>query len=238
MQFQYLPMSQVQEGSVVERTKDTAGDFPVGLIKIVEKVSANTITIKGMGNYDKSRFKLIKTKPGAEAQPGDTIIKVSNNSDSPRRIGAIDTCVRLRDGYIHHNPKDSSHNDFASDWLVLCRQELTYLDIKTAISTYSPCPEIELPTNTTQQKESIMAKTTLEQLIELMTAPDLKDATNSKYVGILTKDDSYEGYLYFDKKSEAKEIMARPSNEGKQLHIFEYNKTLAQKPRDVIEVER
>lgn len=83
-----------------------------------------------------------------------------------------------------------------------------------------------------------MAKTTLEQLIELMMAPEPKDATNSKYVGILTKDESYEGYIYFDKKSEAKEIMAKPANEVKKLHIFEYSKTLSQKPRDVIEVER
>ena len=111
-------------------------------------------------------------------------------------------------------------------------------DIETTVGTWSSYSEAGLSTNTTQQKENTMNKTTLEQLIELMLAPEPKDATNSKYVGILTKDDSYEGYLYFDKKSEAKEIMARPSNEGKQLHIFEYNKTLAQKPRDVIEVER
>ena len=65
-----------------------------------------------------------------------------------------------------------------------------------------------------------------------------KDATNSKHVVIVTKDDAYEGYFYADDLDAIKDIVAEPKNELKKFHVFDYQTTLAQKPRKVVTVER
>lgn len=84
-----------------------------------------------------------------------------------------------------------------------------------------------------------MDNTTLELLLDLMGVTEApKDATNSEYVGIMTENNEYKGYVYFDEDSEAEAIMAKPENEGLQLHTFKYSGTLTQKPRKVIRVER
>ena len=81
-------------------------------------------------------------------------------------------------------------------------------------------------------KEQPMDKTTLKLLLELLG----KDATNSKFVGIITNEDEYIGYMYFDSKEDATECMAQPKMELHKLHLFEKSCVLAQKPRKVIEV--
>ena len=92
------------------------------------------------------------------------------------------------------------------------------------------------PTQTTT-KEQPMNKTTLKLLLELLGASEeVKDATNSKFVGIITNEDEYVGYMYFDSKEDATECMAQPKMELHKLHLFEKSCVLAQKPRKVIEV--
>ena len=86
-------------------------------------------------------------------------------------------------------------------------------------------------------KEQPMNKTTLKLLLELLGASEeVKDATNSKFVGIITNEDEYVGYMYFDSKEDAAECMAQPKMELHKLHLFEKSCVLAQKPRKVIEV--
>ena len=86
-------------------------------------------------------------------------------------------------------------------------------------------------------KEQPMNKTTLKLLLELLSASEeVKDATNSKFVGIITNEDEYVGYIYFDSKEDATECMAQPKMELHKLHLFEKSCVLAQKPRKVIEV--
>ncbi len=74
----------------------------------------------------------------------------------------------------------------------------------------------------------------LSLLTAQMIAPETKDATNSKFVGIITKNDEYRGYIYMDAREEAEQIMQKPENEGSQIHVFEYNSTISQKPRDIV----
>lgn len=86
-------------------------------------------------------------------------------------------------------------------------------------------------------KEQPMNKTTLKLLLELLGASEeVKDATNSKFVGIITNEDEYVGYMYFDSKEDATECMAQPRMELHKLHLFEKSCVLAQKPRKVIEL--
>ena len=86
-------------------------------------------------------------------------------------------------------------------------------------------------------KEQPMDKTTLKLLLELLGASqEVKDATNSKFVGIITNEDEYVGYMYFDSKEDATECMAQPKMELHKLHLFEKSCVLAQKPRKVIEI--
>ena len=95
--------------------------------------------------------------------------------------------------------------------------------------------------NQTQQKENNMENTTLKLLLALMEATEevVADATNSKYVGIMTDEDNqYVGYIYFDDKDEATAIMQQRENEGKTLHIFKYKDSITQEPRTVISVKR
>ena len=104
------------------------------------------------------------------------------------------------------------------------------------------CNEISLGTTTDCSlqptiKEQSMNKTTLKLLLELLGASEeVKDATNSKFVGIITNEDEYVGYMYFDSKEDATECMAQPKMELHKLHLFEKSCILAQKPRKVIEV--
>lgn len=65
-----------------------------------------------------------------------------------------------------------------------------------------------------------------------------KDATNSKHIVIVTKDDAYEDHFYADSLYEVKKIVAQASNELKKFHVFDYRTTLGQNPRKVITIER
>lgn len=87
-----------------------------------------------------------------------------------------------------------------------------------------------------------MDKTTLVLLMSLLSGASIeanepKSAVNSKFVGIITKNDEYVGYIYCDTKEEAIEVMQQAKMEEHQLHLFEKSCTLAQKPRKVIEVQ-
>ena len=65
-------------------------------------------------------------------------------------------------------------------------------------------------------------KTTLKLLLELLGASEeVKDATNSKFVGIITNEEDYVGYMYFDSKEDAIECMSQPKMELHKLHLFE-----------------
>lgn len=96
---------------------------------------------------------------------------------------------------------------------------------------------------TKQQKEQTMNNLDLKLLLSIMAAMAAseevtKDATNSEYVCIMTKHNEYEGYFYVDSIDEANKVMQSPEHEGKKLHIFKYESTIAQKPRKVIAVDR
>lgn len=131
------------------------------------------------------------------------------------------------------------------DWSKCCTFGMTYSSLlqqaptipKSAISfALYPSGAPSEPTQTTT-KEQPMNKTTLKLLLELLGASEeVKDATNSKFVGIITNEDEYVGYMYFDSKEDATECMAQPRMELHKLHLFEKSCVLAQKPRKVIEV--
>ena len=70
-----------------------------------------------------------------------------------------------------------------------------------------------------------------------MSNAETKDATNSQYVVIVTKEDEYAGYFYSDCLDEVEEIIAKPSNELKKFHVFDYSTTSSQKPRKVISIK-
>lgn len=107
---------------------------------------------------------------------------------------------------------------------------------------YQPA-KLHQQTTQFQQKEQTMTKFDLKLLTALMSAllkddtPQV-DATNANHIGIITENDEYVGYIYFNDMDEATKIMQQPINESRKLHIFDYKTTLAQKPRKIIEVER
>lgn len=116
---------------------------------------------------------------------------------------------------------------------------------KIAILNPNFCQPVKRHKQSTQsqQKEQTMTKFDLKLLTALMSAllndndPQV-DATNANHIGIITENDEYVGYIYFNDMDEATKIMQQPINEGRKLHIFDYKTTLAQKPRKIIEVER
>lgn len=126
---------------------------------------------------------------------------------------------------IFNQNKSSSFND----------PEITYRIKPSAQDIAEPIKQ--------QLKEKTMNKLDLKVLISIMTAMAAseevtKDATNSEYVCIMTKDNEYEGYFYADSTEEASKVMQSPEHEGKRLHVFKYESTIAQKPRQVITVDR
>ena len=128
-------------------------------------------------------------------------------------------------------PKEWVGNDaFSMTDPSLAQQAPTIPESAISFALY-PSGAPSEPTQTTT-KEQPMNKTTLKLLLELLG----KDATNSKFVGIITNEDEYIGYMYFDSKEDATECMAQPRMELHKLHLFEKSCVLAQKPRKVIEV--
>lgn len=124
---------------------------------------------------------------------------------------------------------------FSMTDLSLAQQAPTIPESAISFALY-PSGAPSKPTQTTI-KEQPMNKTTLKLLLELLGASEeAKDATNSKFVGIITNEDEYVGYMYFDSKEDATECMAQPKMELHKLHLFEKSCVLAQKPRKVIEV--
>ena len=104
-------------------------------------------------------------------------------------------------------------------------------DIADAISYITPIPE-----------EETMNKSSLILLLEMMAAmsnEEVTDATNAQHIGILTEvNGSYVGYVYANTLAELEDVVRKPSNEGRTLHVFDYSTTLAQKPRKVVAVAR
>lgn len=124
---------------------------------------------------------------------------------------------------------------FSMTDLSLAQQAPTIPESAISFALY-PSGAPSKPTQTTI-KEQPMNKTTLKLLLELLGASqEVKDATNSKFVGIITNEDEYIGYMYFDSKEDATECMSQPKMELHKLHLFEKSCILAQKPRKVIEV--
>ena len=104
-------------------------------------------------------------------------------------------------------------------------------DIADAISYITPIPE-----------EETMNKSSLILLLEMMAAmsnEEVTDATNAQHISILTEvNGSYVGYVYANTLAELEDVVRKPSNEGRTLHVFDYSTTLAQKPRKVVAVAR
>ena len=95
--------------------------------------------------------------------------------------------------------------------------------------------------NTNQQTEKQMPNFNLTLLIQFLAAQaeDKVDATNAKHIGILAESDgTYTGYVYANTLKELQDIVRKPENEGRKLHIFDYNQTIAQKARPVTQVSR
>lgn len=92
------------------------------------------------------------------------------------------------------------------------------------------------------QKEQTMNKLDLIALLDMMAeaiTDTTPNATNAKHIGILTESDgTYVGYVYANTTKELEDIIRKASNEDRQLHVFNYNTTLIQKPREVITVDR
>ena len=117
------------------------------------------------------------------------------------------------------------------------------------LKNYVPIPELDNQTseqsknNTNQQMEKQMPNSNLTLLIQFLAAAQLAeekvDATNAKHIGILVESDgSYVGYVYANTIKELQDIVRKPENEGRKLHIFDYNQTIAQKARPVTQVSR
>ena len=92
-----------------------------------------------------------------------------------------------------------------------------------------------------QKTETQMKKLDLVLLFQFLATQSTEkvDATNAKHIGILIdSEDSYVGYVYANTIKELQDIVRKPENEGRKLHIFDYSQTLAQKPRPVTKVAR
>lgn len=155
--------------------------------------------------------------------------------------------IRYRRSSIHTIAfiEDDRYRLEGNSYLLFTNEDLWEL-VSTAIQ---PSPKPEEPENLSCSSESIPTqqkqkenKMDLRLLLAMMAAMSEeetpKDATNSQYVVIVTKDDEYEGYFYSGCLDEVEEIAAKPSNELKKFHVFDYSTTLAQKPRKVVTVER
>lgn len=106
----------------------------------------------------------------------------------------------------------------------------------------SVATECSQPTLNTIPEEETMNKSSLILLLEMtaaMNAKEVTDATNAQHIGILTESNgSYVGYVYANTVEELEDVVRKPANEGRTLHVFDYSTTLAQKPRKVIAVAR
>ena len=94
-----------------------------------------------------------------------------------------------------------------------------------------------------QKEKQTMNTSDLKLLLQFMTAisqdAPTTDATNANHIAVLTEaNGSYVGYIYGDSIEEFEEIIRKPENEGRKFHIFNYDTTLAQKPRKVVKVDR
>lgn len=115
------------------------------------------------------------------------------------------------------------------------------------LKNYVPIPELDNQTseqsknNTIKQTEKQMTNFNLTLLIQFLAkqSEEKVDATNAKHIGILAESDgSYVGYVYANTIKELQDIVRKPENEGRKLHIFDYNQTIAQKARPVTQVSR
>lgn len=115
------------------------------------------------------------------------------------------------------------------------------------LKNYVPRPDLDNQTseqsenNTNQQTEKQMPNSNLILLIHFLAtqAEEKVDATNAKHIGILAESDgTYTGYVYANTLKQLQDIVRKPENEGRKLHIFDYNQTIAQKVRPVTQVSR
>lgn len=122
-----------------------------------------------------------------------------------------------------------------------------YADSKWFLRHYRPRPDLDNQTpeqsenSINQQMEKQMPNFNLTLLIQFLaqSAEEKVDATNAKHIGILAESDgTYTGYVYANTIKELQDIVRKPENEGRKLHIFDYNQTIAQKARPVTQVSR
>lgn len=235
--YEYLPIDQAEAGSVVEAVYNEDGNITKETLYILhENNNANHgleyIRDDGEpseGFYASDKYwKLIKTKPGSEAKPGDNVICIENPVDINHHrgkdsvaIGEIKTVQErgVEDGYLYWSDKDPDwYNNNALNWLVLYKAEQK--------------------TNKKQKEHKMLNEKSLISLV-FPWMEEVKDATNSKFVGVMVdRNGKYVGYTYMDEKKEAKRILRLPENEGNTIHIFEYNTSKTLEPRKVIDVEQ
>lgn len=183
-------------------------------------------------------FKVLQTKPASEAVVGDYMYRITSGPDKFQQYSII-KITKLSNKYLYYDTCLSVRHDevivIAQADPSLVQQAPTIPESAISFALY-PSGAPSEPTQPTI-KEQPMNKTTLKLLLELLSASEeVKDVTNSKFVGIITNEDEYVGYMYFDSKENATECMAQPKMELHKLHLFEKSCVLAQKPRKVIEV--
>ena len=169
------------------------------------------------------------------------LVKSANNEQHPEiRVGDL-VKVNIEDGEILTVISISPVGNY------FCSDKREYSASSLQIVKYQPKSNLDNQTpkqyknNTNQQMEKQMPNFNLTLLIQFLAAQAAAkvDATNAKHIGILAESDgTYTGYVYANTLKELQDIVRKPENEGKKLYIFDYNQTIAQKPRPVTQVSR
>ena len=137
--------------------------------------------------------------------------------------------------------------DSVSDTKVTWGDFTKSLLIRDLLKNFKPRPDLDnqvseqSENNTNKQMEKQMPNFNLTLLIQFLTAQaeEKVDATNAKHIGILAESDgTYVGYVYANTLKQLQDIVRKPENESRKLHIFDYNQTIAQKARPVTQVSR
>ena len=240
--YKYKQTTDVEVGDLVVWTNPASCSTIANKPYKVISTDNTLVRIKDENNntryYGNVSRKTLFTKPADQAVVGDYMYRVSSGGTKfPQH-----SVMKIKE--VHRDVLDYAKGfgvQFCEVIVIaqadpsLVQQAPTIPESAISFALY-PSGAPSEPTQPTI-KEQPMNKTTLKLLLELLSASEeVKDVTNSKFVGIITNEDEYVGYMYFDSKENATEYMAQPKMELHKLHLFEKSCVLAQKPRKVIEV--